>query len=37
MSVLKNIMLAPMKVKGHSEPQASKEALKLLEQVGLGK
>lgn len=36
MNVLKNIMLAPMKVKGSSESEANQEALQLLKQVGLG-
>ncbi|HBQ43631.1 MAG TPA: glutamine ABC transporter ATP-binding protein, partial [Lactobacillus acetotolerans] len=35
MNVLKNIMLAPMKVKGSSESEANQEALQLLKQVGL--
>lgn len=35
MSVLENIMLAPMKVRKESKEQAKQEALKLLEKVGL--
>lgn len=35
MSVLENIMLAPMKVRKETKEQAKQEALKLLEKVGL--
>lgn len=35
MTTLKNIMVAPMKVKGESEAEARKFALELLERVGL--
>ncbi|MCH3922650.1 MAG: amino acid ABC transporter ATP-binding protein [Limosilactobacillus sp.] len=35
MNVLKNIMIAPVKVKGIDEDQAKQTALKLLKQVGL--
>lgn len=35
MNVLKNIMIAPIKVKGIAEDQAKKTAIKLLDQVGL--
>ncbi len=35
MTTLKNIMLAPMKVKGESESEARAHALELLERVGL--
>ncbi|QFG72498.1 amino acid ABC transporter ATP-binding protein [Limosilactobacillus frumenti] len=35
MSVLKNIMIAPIKVKGTNEEQAKSTAMKLLKQVGL--
>ena len=35
MSVLKNIMIAPIKVKGTNEEQAKTTAMKLLKQVGL--
>lgn len=35
MTVLKNITLAPIKVKGMSEEDATKTAMKLLDQVGL--
>lgn len=35
MNVLKNIMIAPVKVKGIAEDQAKQTALKLLKQVGL--
>lgn len=35
MTVLKNIMIAPVKVKGTSEEEAKQTALKLLDQVGL--
>lgn len=35
MNVLKNIMIAPVKVKGTTEDQAKKTAVKLLDQVGL--
>ncbi|WP_305069086.1 amino acid ABC transporter ATP-binding protein [Limosilactobacillus kribbianus] len=35
MTVLKNIMIAPVKVKGIAEDQAKETALKLLKQVGL--
>lgn len=35
MNVLKNIMIAPLKVKGIAESQAKQNALKLLKQVGL--
>lgn len=34
-TVLENIMIAPVKVKGESEEAAKKKALKLLQQVGL--
>ncbi len=36
MTVLDNVKLAPMKVKGMPEDQAAKEAKQLLEQVGMG-
>ncbi|MGN1279652.1 MAG: amino acid ABC transporter ATP-binding protein, partial [Limosilactobacillus sp.] len=35
MTVLKNIMIAPIKVKGITEEQAKQTAMKLLDQVGL--
>ena len=35
MNVIENIKLAPMQVKGISEPKAEKTALELLEKVGL--
>jgi general L-amino acid transport system ATP-binding protein len=36
MSVLRNIMLAPLRVRGLSEAQAEKKARELLERVGIG-
>lgn len=35
MSVIKNLMIAPMKLQGKSEEEARKKALELLERVGL--
>lgn len=35
MTVLKNLMIAPMKLQGKSEEEAKKKALELLERVGL--
>lgn len=36
MSARENVMLAPMKVRGHTEEQAADNAKRLLERVGLG-
>jgi ABC-type polar amino acid transport system ATPase subunit len=36
MTVLRNIMLAPLRVRGLSEAQAEKKARELLERVGIG-
>ncbi len=35
MNVVENVKLAPMKVKGVSEEEAEKQALELLDKVGL--
>jgi polar amino acid transport system ATP-binding protein len=36
MTILKNLMVAPMKLQGNSEQEAEKKAMQLLERVGLG-